>query len=75
MEIEGDDQRDGYALTKGMVPRGVARALIARLRTDLSPGPITPQPHTSPEILRGPAFDGAGEPLPVNFTFAESPQR
>ena len=26
MEIEGDYQRDGYALVKGMVPRGVARA-------------------------------------------------
>lgn len=48
MEIEGDYQRDGYALVKGMVPRGVAR-----------------------EPFADQAFDGTGEPWPVNFTFAE----
>ncbi|MES2904888.1 MAG: hypothetical protein V4696_11940 [Pseudomonadota bacterium] len=68
MEIEGDYQRDGYALTRGMVPRGVARALMARLRADLPPGPITPQPQPASKKLRS-----KGDPKPVNLIFAESP--
>lgn len=64
MEIEGDYQRDGYALVRHMVPRGVAGALMARLRADLPPGPIIPQPHTASEILRGPAFEIYGNAYP-----------
>ena len=75
MEIEGDYQRDGYALVKGMVPRGVARALMARLRADLPPGPIIPQAHTASEILRGPAFEiyGNAYPLFQSFLWALTP--
>lgn len=69
MEIEGDYQHNGYALVRGMVPRGVARSLMARLRADLPPGPITPQPHTASEILRGPAFELYGNAYPPMQAF------
>ena len=102
MEIEGDYLRDGYALVRDMVSRGVARALMAQLKADLPPamamgvgdavayrgvdhrhGRITPNPNAWSAHLflhwvdpDGPfadqAFDGAGEPKPVNFTFSES---
>ncbi len=64
MEIEGDYQRDGYALVKGMV----ARAFMERLRVGLPPGPIAPQPQSASKKLRSP-----GDPKPVNLIFAESP--
>ena len=69
MDIQGDYQRNGYALVREMVPRGVARALMARLRADLPPGPITPQPHTASEILRGPAFEIYGNDYPPMQAF------
>ncbi len=69
MEIEGDYRRDGYALIRELVPRGVARALMARLRADLPAGPITPQPHTASEILRGPAFEIYGNVYPPMQAF------
>ena len=69
MEIEGDYQRDGYALIRRMVPRGVARALMTRLKADLPPGPITPQPHNASEILRAPAFEIYGNAYPPMQSF------
>ena len=47
----------------------VARALMTRLRADLGPGPITPQPHTASEILRGPAFEIYGNVYPPFASF------
>jgi hypothetical protein len=69
MEIEGDYRHDGYALVRRLVPRGVARALMARLRADLPAGPIVPQPHTASEILRGPAFEIYGNVYPPMQAF------
>ena len=69
MEIEGDYQRDGYALVRGMVPRGVARALMARLKADLPPSPIEPQPDTASEILARPAFEIYGNVYPPMQSF------
>ncbi len=69
MEIEGDYQRDGYALIRGLVGRGVARSLMARLRADLPPGPITPQPQTESEILLGRAFEIYGNDYPPFQSF------
>ena len=62
MEIEGDYRRDGYALVHEMVPR----ALMARLKADMPPRPITLPTET---------IDGTGEPRPANFTFADTPVR
>ena len=62
MEIEGDYQRDGFALIRAMVPRGVARALMARLKEDLPPGPLPRQDQD---------LTARASPRPVNFTFAE----
>ena len=62
MEIEGDYQRDGYALVRAMVPRGVARALMAQLKADLPPGPLPRQDQD---------LTARASPRPVNFTFAE----
>lgn len=75
MEIEGDYRRNGYALIRQMVPVGVARSLMARLRADLPPGPIAPQPHTASEILRGPAFEIYGNVYPpfASFLWALTP--
>ena len=69
MEIEGDYRRDGYALVRGMVPRGVARALMARLRADLPPDPVALQPHSASEILQGPVFQIYGNDYPPMQAF------
>lgn len=68
MEIEGDYRRDGYALVREMVPRGVARALMAKLKADLPPGPITPPTETI-EILNRPAVDIYGNTYPPMQSF------
>ena len=57
MEIEGDYQRDGYALVRAMVPRGVARSLMARLKADLPPGALVNVPLEPTPILNRPAFE------------------
>ena len=68
MEIEGDYRRDGYALVREMVPRGVARALMAKLKADIPRGPITPPTETI-EILNRPAFDFYGNTYPPMQAF------
>ena len=68
MEIEGDYRRDGYALVREMIPRGVARALMARLKADIPKGPITP-PTEKIEILKRPAFDIYGNAYPPMQAF------
>ena len=68
MEIEGDYRRDGYALVREMVPRGVARALMARLKADMPPGPITPPAETI-SILNRPAIDIYGNAYPPMQSF------
>jgi len=69
MEIEGDYQRDGFALIRGMVPRGVARVLMARLKADLPPGPSNVRPETASEILNRPAFEVYGNTYPPMQAF------
>ncbi|MCY7280441.1 MAG: hypothetical protein LH610_06000 [Sphingomonas bacterium] len=68
MEIEGDYQRDGFALVRGMVPRGVARALMARLKADLPPGPLGAPTDLIP-ILNRPAVDIYGNDYPPMQAF------
>lgn len=68
MEIDGDYQRDGYALVREMVPRGVARALMARLKADMPPGPIVP-PTERISILNRPAIDIYGNAYPPMQSF------
>ena len=68
MEIEGDYRRDGYALVREMVPRSVARALMAKLKADMPPGPITPPTETI-EILNRPAVDIYGNAYPPMQAF------
>ena len=74
MEIEGDYRRDGYALVREMVPRGVARALMAKLKADLPKGPIVP-PSETIEILNRPAVDIYGNTYPPlqSFLWALTP--
>jgi hypothetical protein len=68
MEIDGDYQRDGYALVREMVPRGVARALMARFKADLPRGPIT-VPEECISILNRPAIDIYGNAYPPMQSF------
>lgn len=60
MRIDGDYQRDGYALVKGLIPREVAGAFMAQLRQDLPPGPLKAPMGEPLEVLRRPALDIAG---------------
>ncbi len=69
MEIEGDYRRDGYALVRDMVPRGVARALMARLKADLPPGALTSPPLEPTPILNRPAFEIYGNTYPPMQAF------
>ena len=69
MEIEGDYRRDGYALVRNMVPRGVARALVARLKADLPSGPLPRQDQTPTPILNRPAFEIYGNTYPPMQAF------
>ena len=69
MEIEGDYQRDGYALVREMVPRGVARALMTRLKADLPPGPVAMPPQDLTPILNRPAFEIYGNTYPPMQSF------
>ena len=69
MEIEGDYQRDGYALVRAMVPRGVARALMARLKADLPPGPLPRQDQDLTPILSRQAFEIYGHDYPPMQAF------
>jgi len=69
MEIEGDYQRDGYALVREMVPRGVARALMARLKADLPPGPLVPPEQELAPILKRPPFEIYGNDYPPMQAF------
>lgn len=57
-EVVGDYGRDGYAHVKGLVPKEVARAMLASLRDDLGPGPIplSRAKNNSP-LLRQPSFE------------------
>ena len=57
MKVEGNYQRDGYALVRDMVPRGVARALMARIKADLPNGPVTPAADELTPILSRRAFE------------------
>ena len=69
MKIEGDYRRDGYALVRGMVPRGVARALMARLKAEMPPGALTlPSGELTP-ILNRPAFELYGNDHPAMQAF------
>lgn len=68
MEIEGDYQRDGYALVRDMVPRGVARALMERIRADLPSGPLAVAADPTP-ILNRPAFEIYGNVYPPMQAF------
>jgi hypothetical protein len=63
MDIQGDYQRDGYALVREMVPRGVARALMARLKSAMPPGPVAPSADLTP-ILNRPAVELYGNAYP-----------
>ena len=69
MEIEGDYRRDGYALVREMVPRGVAGALMARLKADLPPGALTNPPLEPTPILNRPAFEIYGNQYPPMQAF------
>ena len=69
MEIEGDYQRDGYALVREMVPRGVARALMARIRADLPKGPLAPTADELTPILNRPALEIYGHDYPPMQAF------
>jgi hypothetical protein len=75
MEIEGDYRRDGYALVRQMVPRGVARALMARLRADLPPGPLPDLDQDLTPILNRRAFEISGKTYPPlqSFLWALTP--
>ena len=69
MEIVGYYQRDGFALVREMVPRGVARVLMQRLKADLPPGPIDVRPEGASEILNRPAFEIYGNVYPPMQAF------
>lgn len=69
MDIEGDYQRDGFALVKAMVPRGVARALMAQLKADLPPGPLPRQGLDPTPILNRQAFEIYGNAYPPMQAF------
>ena len=69
MDIQGDYQRDGYALVREMVPRGVARALMARLKADIQPGPLAPSDLVPTPILNRPAFEIYGNAYPPMQAF------
>jgi hypothetical protein len=69
MEIEGDYSRDGYALVREMVPRGVARALMARIKADLPAGPIAVLPQELTPILNRPTFEIYGNVYPPMQAF------
>ena len=75
METEGDYCHGGYALFRQLVPRGVTRAPMARLRPDLPPGPVILLEKTKSEILRGPAFEICGTAFPsfASFLWALTP--
>lgn len=69
MEIEGNYQRDGYALIRGLVPRGVARALMARLKADLPPGPLSAETGEETPLLNRRTFEIYGHNYPPMQTF------
>lgn len=69
-EVVGDYGRDGYAHVKRLVPKEVARAMLASLRDDLGPGPIPlSRARNNSPLLRQPSFEIYGHHYKPMMTF------
>lgn len=52
MKVEGNYERDGYALLRELISVEVARAFMTQLKNDLPPGPIAPTPGELSPVLK-----------------------
>jgi hypothetical protein len=71
MEIQGDYQKDGYALVKRLIPREVAHAFMALMKRRVFPsGVVPPPPADLPlDVLNRNVFEIYSEHLPPMKTF------
>jgi hypothetical protein len=71
VKIDGDYQRDGYALIREMIPPEVAHAFMAMIRRRLLPGGVVPAaPEDLPlGVLKRNVFEVYSQSLPPMKTF------